>query len=194
MQRLYHGLHYITKTVPTIVTNRELIAQCIRKDREAQRLLFDRFVTPMARLCQRYLKDKDDIEDVLMEGFMKAYAALTLFEYSDEHSLEVWLRRIMINECLMRLRKMRRLVIEPYEGQAMDVADVAHPDLSAEEILKLIHMLPEGYRTVFNLFVVDGFSHKEIGVMLGISESASRSQLTHARNRLKNLLKIHGWK
>jgi RNA polymerase sigma factor (sigma-70 family) len=193
MQRLYRSDHYIIKSQEYLF-DRELIARCICRDEEAQRLLFDRFVTLMARLCQRYLKDKDDVQDVLMEGFMKVYHALAGFAYTDERGLEGWIRRIMVNQCLMRLRKMKALPVEHYGDEVMDVADAGQPDLSAEEIMKLIHTLPDGYRAVFNLFVIDGFSHKEIGELLGISESASRSQLTHARSRLKDLLKAHGWK
>lgn len=146
----------------------------------------------MARLCQRYLHDRDDAEDVLMEGFMKVFKSLNKFTYTDENSLEVWMRRIIINECLMRLRKSRWLVI--VESYATDIPETIDTAISAEEILRLISALPQGYRTVFNLYAIDGYSHAEIATLLGISESASRSQLSHARSRLKELLTLHGWK
>jgi RNA polymerase sigma factor (sigma-70 family) len=148
----------------------------------------------MARLCLRYLKDSDEVQDVLMEGFMKVFENVKKFEYMDENSLEVWIRKIMINECLMRLRKKRTLhVSDDTNDKEMPDTFGNETDFSAAEILSLIQTLPEGYRAVFNLFVVDGYSHKEISGLLGITESASRSQLTHARNKLKELLRTHGW-
>jgi RNA polymerase sigma factor (sigma-70 family) len=177
------------------LTNHDLVRHCRHGNAEAQRLLYDRFVASLARLCQRYLHDKDDVEDVLMEGFMKVFKALDTFTYTDENSLEVWMRRIMINECLMRLRKTRKLaVMQPHENTTPHAPETTDTTLSTEEILTLVGTLPEGYRTVFNLYAIDGYSHAEIAAHLGISESASRSQLTHARTRLKELLTRHGWK
>jgi len=173
--------------------SKELIRLCLLEDQEGQKLLYEQYVTPMARLCVRYIKDKDEIRDVLTEGFMKVFQQLGKFEYRGGHSLEVWIRKIMVNECLMRLRKKRaHLFIEPSMAN-IEPAQSGVADADAMEILDLIQTLPEGYRTIFNLYVIDGYSHKEIAVLLGISESASRSQLTHARNRLKLILTKCGW-
>jgi RNA polymerase sigma factor (sigma-70 family) len=195
MQRLQRCLHYSIKlSLRSKLTNKELIRLCLLGDQAGQKLLYEKFVTSMARLCLRYLKDGDEVQDALMEGFMKVFERVKKFEYRDENSLEVWIRKIMINECLMRLRKNRTLLISDYaDGNAPDIQK-DETDFSAAEILSLIQTLPEGYRAVFNLFVIDGYSHKEISELLAITESASRSQLTHARNKLKELLRTHGWK
>jgi RNA polymerase sigma factor (sigma-70 family) len=119
---------------------------------------------------------------------------LKRFEYRDEHSLEAWIKKIMINQCLMSLRRKKMVITMDYTDTELQISRTENTELSAEEIVGLIQTLPEGYRTIFNLYVVDGYSHKEIAESLGISESASRSQLTHARNRLQQLLRTHGWK
>ena len=170
---------------------KELIAACLRRDRMGEKLLYDRYVTIMARLCQRYIRDNAEVQDALIEGFVKVFDKLKSFEYRGEQSLEIWIRKIMINECLMRLRKSRRsLFIDDEKKEPVQPAPAAS---EVKEIIKLIHYLPPGYRTILNLYVIDGYSHKEIAALLRITESASRSQLTHARNKLKELLKIHGW-
>jgi RNA polymerase sigma factor (sigma-70 family) len=195
MQRLQRCLHYSIKlSLRSKLTNKELIRLCLLGDQVGQKLLYEKFVTPMARLCLRYLKDGDEVQDALMEGFMRVFENVRKFEYRDESSVEVWIRKVMINGCLMRLRKNRTLQISDYADGNLPDVQKDETDCSAAEILSLIQTLPEGYRTVFNLFVIDGFSHKEIGGLLGINESASRSQLTHARNKLKELLRAHGWK
>jgi len=170
---------------------KELIALCIRHDRRGEKLLYECYVTVMSRLCQRYLKDRADVQDVIIEGFVKVFEKLKTFEYRGEHSLEVWIRRVMINECLMRLRK-RQMYLSIADDEN-DHIQPAHHGSETREIIMLMHQLPAGYRMVLNLYVIDGYSHKEIAELLGITESASRSQLTHARNKLKDLLKRHGW-
>jgi RNA polymerase sigma-70 factor (ECF subfamily) len=170
---------------------KELIALCIRHDRRGEKLLYERYVTVMARLCQRYLKDNTEVQDVLIEGFVKVFEKLKTFEYRGEQSLEVWIRRIMINDCLMRLRK-RQMYLSMVDEENDPVQPVQNGS-DAREIIMLMRHLPPGYRMVLNLYVIDGYSHKEISELLGITESASRSQLTHARNKLKDILKRHGW-
>lgn len=168
-----------------------LIAACLQRNRIGEKLLYDRYVTPMARLCQRYLRNEGDIQDVLIEGFVKVFNNLKTFEYRGEQSLEIWIRQIMINECLMRLRKNKKQFFIDEEQHAL--AQPCYNSPEAKEIIMLIHQLPAGYRTILNLYVIDGYSHKEIACLLGITESASRSQLTHARFKLKELLNKHGW-
>lgn len=171
---------------------KELINQCLLGNQDAQRLLFDAFVTPMTRLCLRYLKDRGLAKDAMMDGFMKVFDQLKQFRFYHERSLEMWIRKIMINECLMKLRsdRSRWFTDVSYAESSREEED---GKLSAEEIMALVQSLPKGYRTVFNLHVIDGYSHKEISDMLNITESASRSQLTHARSKLKELLRKHGW-
>jgi RNA polymerase sigma factor (sigma-70 family) len=174
--------------------NKELIRLCLLEDNEGQRLLYEKYITPMCRLCLRYIKDKEEVKDVVAEGFIRIFEHLKKFEYRGEQSLEVWIRRIMINECLMYLRKRKGHLFVDYPEATAEPSQPDNIDGKAKEIFRLIQTLPEGYRTIFNLFVIDGYSHKEIAAMLGISESASRSQLTHARNKLQSLLTAYGWK
>ena len=170
---------------------KELIAACLRNDRVGEKLLYERYVAVMARLCQRYIKNQTEVQDVLIDGFVKVFEKLKTFEYRGEQSLDIWIRRIMINECLMRLRKSEKhLFIANEKHEPEQPAD---NESEAKEIIMLIHLLPPGYRTILNLYVIDGYSHKEIAALLGITESASRSQLMHARNKLKEILKKHGW-
>ena len=171
----------------------ELIRRCVSGNANAQKLLFEKFVTPMAKLCIRYLKDHDVAQDVLMEGFMKVFGRLKHFEYQGEHSLGMWIRKIMVNECLMMLRKDRTRLFMDVRDQQIEVNENADDHIAADDILALIDRLSAGYRTVFNLYVIDGYSHREIATLLDISESTSRSQLTHARSKLKELLRKHGW-
>jgi RNA polymerase sigma factor (sigma-70 family) len=170
---------------------KELIAACLRNDRVGEKLLYERYVAVMARLCQRYIRNQADVQDILIEGFVKVFEKLKTFEYRGEQSLEIWIRRIMINECLMRLRKSERHLFTTDEKN--EPVQAAQNDSEAKEIIMLMRHLPTGYRTILNLYVIDGYSHKEIAALLEITESASRSQLTHARNKLKEILKKHGW-
>jgi RNA polymerase sigma factor (sigma-70 family) len=173
--------------------SQELIRLCLLESQDGQKLLYEKYVAAMARLCLRYIRDEDEVQDILVEGFMKVFNSLKKLEYRDEYSLEAWIRKIMVNECLMRLRKKKKILFIDYSDVKTEPVQPGIDGLEAAEIIDLIQTLPEGYRTIFNLYVIDGYSHKEISELLGISESASRSQLTHARNKLKKLLKLQGW-
>lgn len=148
----------------------------------------------MGRLCLRYVADREDAREVLIDGFLRVFKMLEKFEDRGVNSLEAWIRKIMINQCLMHLRKRRRVLFVDVTEQHIETDLLADHRLNAQEIEKMIESLPEGYRTVFNLFSIDGYSHREIATMLGITESASRSQLTHARMRLREMLDKQGWK
>ena len=125
-----------------------------------------------------------------MKGFMKAFQSLSKFSYRDDGSFEHWVRKIMVNECLMFLRKRSSLLFPGEEGlpSATLPADALHK-IGAEELQTLILSLPDGYRTVFNLFAVEGFSHKEIAALLKITENTSKSQFLKARLKIQELLK-----
>ncbi|HEY3406422.1 MAG TPA: RNA polymerase sigma factor [Ohtaekwangia sp.] len=192
MQRFAFGMHLSTKQTG-ILEVQELIRQCLSGDPDAQKLLFEKFATPMARLCIRYLKDQDTAQDVMMEAFMNVFDKLRQFEYQGDHSLAMWIRKIMVNACLMRLRKDRTRFYMDIRDQHHEIAVTAADHVSADDILTLVNTLPAGYRTVFNLYAIDGYSHKEIAGLLHITESASRSQLTHARTKLQGMLRKHGW-
>lgn len=161
------------------------IAKCIKGHKRAQRALYKTFAQKMFVHCYRYLKSKEDAEEIVSDGFIKVFQNLSSFVYKDFKSFEAWIRRIMVNECLMNLRKKKLTFLD--ESAALSVASDSQSDgeLEAEELYDLILSLPSGYRTIFNLYLIEGYSHKEIASMLDISEGTSRSQLTKARMVLK---------
>jgi len=162
---------------------------CKNGDARAQKQLFEALFAPMYRVCLRYLNHKEDAEDCLMKGFMKVFQNLVQFQYSGDGSVQAWIRRIMVNECLMALRRKSDLLFypetEPHECSLP--ADILLKT-DAEALYRMVMQLPPGYRTVFNLFAVEGYSHKEIAGLLGITESTSKSQFSKARVKLKQLL------
>ena len=170
------------------------IAQLVKEAKQgsasAQKCLFDLLADRMMLLCRRYVKNAEDAEEILLDGFYKFYKNMPAFQYQGEAALVGWLKKIMVNECLMLLRKKNVFTIVtesaaeevPLQAEALD-------HLSAKEIFELIVQLPVGYRTVFNLFEIEGMDHKEIATLLGIAEGTSKSQLSKAKNLLqKNLL------
>jgi len=165
-----------------------LIEGCKRGDRHAQRFLFEHLSGKMYTVCCRYIKSRMEAEDVLVMAFTKIFERIG--QYKNEGSFEGWIRRIMINECLTYLRKNKSMYLET------DIAAAAHaPDydvledhLQAEDVLRVVASLPPGYRIVFNMFALDGYSHKEIAEQLGISENTSKSQLSRARAFLQKAL------
>ncbi|MEO6904380.1 MAG: sigma-70 family RNA polymerase sigma factor [Bacteroidia bacterium] len=165
------------------------INDCRRKDRKAQKQLFEQLYAPLFRVCMRYVNREADAEDCLMRGFMKAFQNLDRFKFEGEHSFFAWIRKIMVNESLMFLRQRNNFILIVDE----EVADISFEAetiqrMDAEELYSLILKLPAGYRTVFNLNAIEGYDHKEIAKMLKITESTSRTQLAKARNKLKILL------
>jgi RNA polymerase sigma factor (sigma-70 family) len=158
----------------------------------AQKCLFDHLADPMMALCRRYVKNRADAEELLLDGFYKFFKHLEDFRYHGEAALYAWIRTIMVRECLMFLRRQRAfsmLSAEPAEAPP-DLVPESEPlaALSAAEIFDLIVQLPVGYRTVFNLYVIEGMEHKEIARSLGISEGTSKSQLSKARVLLQKML------
>ena len=143
----------------------------------------------MFSIALRYVKNHADAEDVMIEGFYKIFTKIDT--YSGKGSFEGWMRRVMVNEALMYLRKNHnfRMTVEVDQADRPTVATVEH-ELAAEEILKLLDHLPTGYRTVFNMYVLEGLKHREIAEQLGISINTSKSQLILARKRLQQLIKI----
>ena len=143
----------------------------------------------MYRVCLRYLASQAEAEDCLMRGMMKAFQKIDGFEYTGEYSFFAWLRSIVVNECLMEIRRKNYLMLVPeeYASDIHDGHDIISA-LSAEELFEMIANLPTGYRTVFNLYVIEGFAHSEIAEKLDITESTSRTQLAKARNSLKIMI------
>lgn len=172
------------------MTEQDLIKLCKKEDPRAQKLLFYRFIDPVSRVCLRYLHNEQDTVEVVSEGFLKVYKHINSFEYKGEGSLFGWIRKIMINESLMHLRKHKKLQMHTDINEAYDQAATDHfaEHIEAEYLYQAIQNLPHGYSTVFNLYEIEGYSHKEIADELGITESASRSQLAKAKARLRQLL------
>ncbi|PIB37448.1 hypothetical protein BFP72_07040 [Reichenbachiella sp. 5M10] len=170
----------------------ELVTRCKAFDATAQKLLYEKYAEKMYGLCFRYLATEDEAEDTVTEGFVKIFAKFNSFEYRGKGSLEGWMKRIMVNESLMLLRKRRQSFVEISQSDAkMKFSNNVDQKLIEEDIIEEIKKLPKGYRTVFNLYAIEGYSHKEIGEKLGISENTSKSQLSKARASLiKSLVRI----
>ncbi len=152
-------------------------------------MLFDRFSPKMMGVCRRYLKTQEDAEDVLIEAFYKVFNNLPQFKAHG--SFEGWIRRIVVNECLMFLRRKHNFNLTVEIDQNLDVKTTVttQDQLEADDILALLERLPTGYRTVFNLYVLEGYKHREIAEILGISINTSKSQLILAKKKLQQLLK-----
>lgn len=199
MQRIFPNLHLISRKRDesdqrgneTTANSQmaEMLSLCKKGDRLAQKRLFDSLASKMLPLCKRYMGDDQSAQDVLQEGFLTLFTKLDAYEGSG--SFEGWARRIFVNTALMQLRKQGALMekgIDNFETVGTEDSRIAHY-LDYEHLIKLIGDLPPGFRTVFNLYVIEGFSHKEIAQALGISENTSRSQLQRARMLLQKRLK-----
>jgi RNA polymerase sigma-70 factor (ECF subfamily) len=177
---------------PHGVTETELIQGCIRKDRQSQKALFKLFAPKMLSVCRRYARHHMEAEDILQDGFIKVFSNIESFKFNG--SFEGWVRRIMVNTALKLVSKSafkkETIGVEEYQDNHTDAEIFAK--LSADDILNLVEQLPDGYRVVFNLYVIEGFSHRDIAEELQIEESTSRSQLVKARRILqKKIIDIH---
>jgi RNA polymerase sigma factor (sigma-70 family) len=181
------GIHHI-QIHP--LSENEIIRGCLRGSAQSQRLLYERFAGKMYAVCLRYARTQADAADILQEGFVKVFTKLGQFQF--QGSFEGWVRRIMIHTAL-RSYQRQRFDMEQSGYEHLPEAPV-EPDalalLSEAELLQLISQLPDGYRAVFNLVAVEGYSHAEAGELLQIQESTSRSQLTKARRWLADQLAI----
>lgn len=169
------------------MTEKELIAACIKQNRKAQQMLFDQYSPTMNGTLKRYLKRTEDREDVLVEAFFKVLTNIDQFKGNG--SFEGWIRRIIINEALMFLRKKHNF------NMTVEIDDIDVPwrskvqaELEAQDILDLLEQLPTGYRTIFNLYVLEGYKHREIAELLDISINTSKSQLILAKKRMQEML------
>lgn len=172
------------------MTDEELVKGCILKSPAAQKLLFDRFSRKMMGVCLRYADRREEAEDMLQNSFIRIFDKIDSFR--NEGALEGWIRKIVVNESLTYLRKNKIMKL----NVDIDVVNYSVPasndvgeGVDAKDLLKMINELPVGFRTVFNLFVIEGYSHKEIAGMLGVSEGTSKSQFSRAKSRLQELLK-----
>ncbi|MDX5479546.1 MAG: sigma-70 family RNA polymerase sigma factor [Cyclobacteriaceae bacterium] len=169
----------------TFISEQDIIKGCLKGERKAQQHLYESYSKKFLAICLRYVKDRDLAEDVMIEGFMKIFEKLSQFE--SKGSFEGWMKRIIVTQSLLTLRNNRHLNMEVHvEGHLENADSVYELDhLEAADLMELIKDLPVGYRTVFNLYAIEGYSHAEIADLLGITESTSKSQLNRARNVLK---------
>jgi len=170
--------------------DQEWIEGCKKGDSTAQRKVFDHFSSKMYAVCCRYVKDKMEAEDVLVTAFTKVFQRISQFK--SEGSFEGWIRRIVVNESLTWLRQHKHMQVET-DIEAADYEpdyQILEDHLQAEDLMKLIDGLPAGYKVVFNLYAIEGYSHKEIADQLGINENTSKSQLSRARVYLQKQLAL----
>lgn len=164
------------------------VKACQKGDGAAQRQVYEKYARKMLGVCLRYVSDQFEAEEILIGGFLKVFDKIGQFK--GEGSFEGWIRRIMVNEALGYLRRMKSIYLETdlekadYEPDYQSLSN----QLEEEDLLRMIQQLPTGYKTVFNLYAIEGYSHKEIGEMLGISENTSKSQLSRARTLLQHYL------
>lgn len=173
------------------LTEKELIQGCWQQNAKAQRQLFEQYAPVMLAACRRYLKNEAEAEDAMLNGFLKVFQKIDQFKV--EGSFEGWIRKIMVNEALALLRKNKTMYLEVDIVKAEKEPDYhkLENEMNANDILKILDELPTGYRTIFNLYAIEGYNHKEIGKMLGISENTSKSQLSRARLLLQKRLVDH---
>lgn len=166
-----------------------LVIECVKGDSRAQRMLFERFSKKMLGVCMRYAKSTEQAEDVLQDGFIKVFSKLNDFKH--DGSLEGWIRRIMVNTSLDQIRKENKLLgnmsLDNVDYKLQDNAFVLE-NLAAKDLMKMVQSMPVGYKVVFNMFAIEGYSHKEISEHLGISENTSKSQYSRARAYLRERL------
>ncbi len=174
--------------LPGVVTDEMLIQQCVEGDRRSQKMLYDKYASKMFSVCLRYAQDYQVAEDILQEGFVKAYKNMEKFRF--EGSFEGWLRRIMVNTAIeMHRRKNHLYPLVDVENTEIElIGENAVNMLATEDLMHMIESLSPGYKTVFNLYAIEGYSHKEIAEQLNISEGTSKSQLARARYILMELV------
>ncbi len=167
------------------MTETDLIKGCIKQNANCQRMLFEQFAGKMMSVCLRYANDSMEAEDMMQDGFIKVFQYLHQFKF--EGSFEGWIRRIIVNTAIRHLekKKLQFKEIDESGADAPKLDPYAYSHLGQDDLMKLINQLPEGYKLVFNLNVIEGYSHEEIAEMLHIQPGTSRSQLVKARKMLQ---------
>ena len=166
-----------------------MLQGCLENLATAQEALYNRFSPRMLGVCYRYARNREDAEDMLQEGFIKVYSQIQQFRGTG--ALEGWIRRIIVHTCINVLKKNKKFSdsVDLIHASSMPINENNIPSiLQAKQVVECIRLLPIGYRTVLNLYAIEGFSHKEIGAILDIEESTSRSQYTRARALLEEIL------
>jgi RNA polymerase sigma-70 factor (ECF subfamily) len=170
---------------------KELVERIRQKDQRAMSQLYQMYIGELSSVCYRYVPSGEDAKDVLQNSFVKIFTSLPTIDYRSEEALRGWMRRIVVNEALLFLRERRKLHFEPIMSQTT-IQDDEEPE--SEQMLpdvlhRLVSELPDGYRTVLNLYVFEGYSHRQIAELLGITESTSASQLYFAKRLLARRIK-----
>jgi RNA polymerase sigma-70 factor (ECF subfamily) len=167
----------------------DLIEGCIKGDRKMQYELYERFAPKMYGVCLRYAANTEEAEDILQEGFIKVFRKIS--SYRGDGSFEGWIRRIFVNTAIEQFRKKTYLqpITEQEEGSIEGKYTSVLDNMAEKDIIKLIQQLSPGYRTVFNMYVIEGYTHKQISEALNISEGTSKSQLSRAKLILQDLVK-----
>ena len=169
----------------------KLVSECLKGNSKAQKALFERFAPKMYAVCLRYMKREEAAKDVLQDGMIKVF--LKLGDFKNEGVLEGWIRRVMVNTCLDQLRKDLKFQTDVQLGDVeykLENKEFTVETLMADDLLKLVNAMPEGYKVVFNLFAIEGYSHKEIADTLGISENTSKSQYLRAIAYLRDRIEV----
>lgn len=173
----------------------DLVEQCRKNDRKAQLKLYKQYCDGMYCVAMRFLNNADDAEDVLQEAFIKAFQKL--HQYSGEVTFGAWLKRIVINKCIdfLKARKLDQVELKEYQMQVVeDESWSVAPSISADEVKNTMELLPDKYRYVLQLYLVEGYDHEEIAQILNLTPTASRTRLLRGKGHLKELLKnrTHG--
>src|SRR5689334_25333092 len=171
------------------MTEQIILAGCLNNDPVAQRELYNRFSPKMLAVCYRFAHNREDAEDMLQESFIKVFSQIHTFQ--NKGAFEGWIRRIIVHTCINHLKKNKRFneSVNIINANAIQVREESIPSIvQAKQIVECIRLLPIGYRTVLNLYAIEGYSHKEIAEMLDIEESTSRSQYTRAKQMLEEIL------
>ena len=171
------------------MTEELMLTGCIRNNAAAQEALYNRFSPRMLGVCYRFAKNREDAEDMLQEGFIKVFTQI--HQYRNEGALEGWIRRIVVHTCINILKKNKKFAdsVDIIHATSVHVKEEMIPSImQAKQVVECIRTLPLGYKTVLNLYAIEGYSHKEIAGMLDIEESTSRSQYTRAKAMLEEIL------
>jgi RNA polymerase sigma-70 factor (ECF subfamily) len=171
------------------MTEEAILLGCLKNQAAAQRELYNRYSPKMLAVCFRFAHNREDAEDMLQEGFIKVYSQIHTFQ--NKGAFEGWIRKIVVHTCINHLKKNKRFSenIDILHAGTIQIREESVPSIvQAKQIVDCIRMLPVGYRTVLNLYAIEGYSHKEIAGMLDIEESTSRSQYTRAKQMLEEIL------
>ncbi len=171
------------------MTEEAILRGCLKNEAAAQKELYNRYSPKMLAVCYRFAHNREDAEDMLQEGFIKVFSQIHTFR--NQGAFEGWVRRIIVHTCINNLKKNKKFneSVDLIHATTLQVREESVPSIvQAKQVVECIRILPIGYRTVLNLYAIEGYSHREIGTMLDIEESTSRSQYTRAKQMLEDIL------